>query len=329
MRTLLAGLLICGGGFSQQLDFLNNNRPILDAHNCYPYEGKYADRIERALKQGTPIGIEQDLAWYADPATGKGRVVVSHTAKTTGAEPTLKAHFFERVRPLMEKALRENKQADWPLIVVHFDFKDNRPPLLEAVWALLGEYEPWMSMAVKGMDPSVLAPIDRKPLLVMTEDNDAQEQVFFTRVPVGRKLRLFGSAHTTLPNAKTAAERVHLAATAAPEVLLSEKPSNYRRWWNNSWYEVEEGGQPKAGEWTATAAARLKALVDHAHGQGFWIRFYTLDGFAKEADQGWGNAYNFGSKAAVEARWKAVIDAGVNLIASDQYEELGAFMKGK
>ena len=195
MRTLLYGLLMAGCGFSQQLDFLNRNRPILDAHNCYPYEGRFADRIDRALKQGTPIGIEQDLAWWVDPATGKGRVVVSHTPKTTGVEPTLRAHFFERVRPLMEKALRENKQEDWPLIVVHFDFKDNQKPLLEAVWELLGEYEPWMSMAVKGADPGVLAPIERRPLLVMTEENDAQEEVFFTRLPVGRKLRLFGSAH--------------------------------------------------------------------------------------------------------------------------------------
>jgi hypothetical protein len=28
----------------------------------------------------------------------------------------------------------------------------------------------------------------------------------------------------------------------------------------------------------------------------------------------------------VELRWKAALDAGVDLIASDQYEELAAFM---
>jgi len=37
--------------------------------------------------------------------------------------------------------------------------------------------------------------------------------------------------------------------------------------------------------------------------------------------------YNFGSREKVEARWKAALDAGVNLIATDQYEDLGAFMR--
>jgi len=67
--------------------------------------------------------------------------------------------------------------------------------------------------------------------------------------------------------------------------------------------------------------------VDHAHRQGYWIRFYTLDGFAPEANQGWGASYNFGSRTKAEARWKAALDAGVNLIATDQYEEFRAFMK--
>jgi len=64
-------------GQAPPLDFLNHNQPVLDAHNCYPYEGKWADRIERALKTGRPVGIEQDIAWYADPKTGAGRAVVS------------------------------------------------------------------------------------------------------------------------------------------------------------------------------------------------------------------------------------------------------------
>jgi len=70
-------------------------------------------------------------------------------------------------------------------------------------------------------------------------------------------------------------------------------------------------------------------LVDHAHAQGFWIRFYTLDGFNPEDDKGWGNTYNFGSEAAVRLRWAAAIEAGVDLIASDQYEDLAVFMRSK
>src|SRR6266851_1159182 len=125
-------------------------RPVPDAHNCYPEQGRWADRIERALAAGFPVAIEQDLAWYVDPATGEGRVVVSHTAQPTGSEPTLRQYFFERVRPIVEKALAENKRDSWPLIVLHFDFKDNQPALLDAVWRLLDDFTPWLTTAAKG-----------------------------------------------------------------------------------------------------------------------------------------------------------------------------------
>ncbi|MBV8816919.1 MAG: hypothetical protein JO022_01110 [Acidobacteriaceae bacterium] len=294
---------------------------MLDAHNCYPYKGQYADRIVRALSTGFPVAIEQDLALSAT-----GRVVVSHTTKVTGDEPALEQHFFERVRPIIEKALRENDRSRWPLIVLHFDFKSNDIPLIEAVWAVLGKHLNWITTAEKTSDPHRLSPFDPKPLLVLTEDNDNQEEVFFTRVPVGARLRVFGSAHTAPNPGRTTAEKNHFLATTPAAELLTQKPTNYRRWWNNSWFPVEEAGQPNAGPWTEQSEQRLRALVDHAHHMGYWIRFYTLDGFARADDQGWGGAYNFGPKAAVEARWRAAINAGVDLIATDQYEALRAFL---
>jgi hypothetical protein len=56
------------------------------------------------------------------------------------------------------------------------------------------------------------------------------------------------------------------------------------------------------------------------------IRFYTLDGFAPDQDQGWGDYYNFGSLAAVKRRWRAAIEDGVDMIATNQYEALRKFM---
>ena len=70
--------------------------------------------------------------------------------------------------------------------------------------------------------------------------------------------------------------------------------------------------------------ARLKALVERAHANGLWIRFYTLDG-ASEADlssHGWFHGYDFGTLEAALIRWKAAIAAHVDYIASDQYEQL-------
>ena len=329
MRLVFCGLIaaaLCAAQ-SQPIHLLGSARTILDAHNCYPYEGQYADRIERALSLGYPVAIEQDLAWGAP--FGPGKVVVAHSSKTSGQEPTLRRHFFERVRPLVEKALRENRREEWPIIVVHFDNKDNREPLLRSVWELLGEYEAqgWITTAIKGSDPHELAPLDIRPLLVLTEDNDAQEAVYFRDVPVGGKLRVFGSAHTTPAPTQDPQEKTHWVATVSPDVLLAQRPTNYRRWWNNAWNEVEEGGQTRAGDWTPRSAARLKALVDRAHSLGFWIRFYTLDGFTADTNRGWDKSYNFGSRSAVEARWRAALDAGVDLIASDQYEDLAEFMR--
>jgi len=313
------------------LNFLNGNRPVLDAHNCYPYDGRWSDRVERALRTGFPVAIEQDLAWFVDPASGKGRVVVSHSAKTSASDPEERSYFFERVRPIIEKELARGDSTTWPVIVLHFDFKDQQEPLLHAVWDLLGEYESWITTAPKTADPHELSAFDRKPILVLTEESDAQEKVFFSDRPAGSKLRLFGSAHTHMPDTKQEAESNHLAATLPPEQLLPDKPTTYRRWWNNSWYEVEEGGQPRAGAWTPADAARLRSLVDHAHSLGYWIRFYTLDGFDRQLGRanGWLPGYNFGSEEAVLLRWQAAIDAGVNLIATDQYEALSELMKSQ
>jgi len=287
MKWIAVFLLSTGALWGQKF-------PMPDSHNCYPYEGQWKDRIDRALKSGFPIAIEQDIALFG------GKPVVTHQAKTTGVEPTLKEHFFERVRPIIEKALRENRRDQWPLIVVHFDFKDLQAPLLRAVWQVLGGYEPWITTAAKTDDLSKLSPFDVKPLLVLTEEADEQERVFYDEVPAGGRLRVFGSGHTN---------------AIVP-------PTNYRRWLNYSWHAVEPEGQPKAGDWSKADEARLKALVDGAHKLGYWIRFYTLDGFRAAENQGWDANYNFGSRAAVELRWKAAIAAGVDLIASDQYEEL-------
>ncbi|MEO6982376.1 MAG: hypothetical protein ABI072_04595, partial [Edaphobacter sp.] len=225
------------------LDFLNHNQPILDAHNCYPYDGHWNDRVHRALDSGFPVSIEQDLAWYVDPATGKGRVVVSHTPHPTGQEPTLEDYFFKQVSTVVEKAIAENKRSQWPVIILHFDFKDNQTALLQAVWQILGQHEEWISTAVKTSDPGRLSPIDRKPIMVVTEEADEQQKVFYDDLPVGARLRLFGSAHThPMPKNMTKEQLAHWAVTATPAELLSEKPTNYRRWWNSSWYAVEEGG---------------------------------------------------------------------------------------
>ena len=66
------------------------------------------------------------------------------------------------------------------------------------------------------------------PVLVLTGEQDAQQQDFDDIVPAGGVLRLFGAVHRQPdggPGPKT----------------------NYRRWWNNSWTQIEPEGQPEGG----------------------------------------------------------------------------------
>jgi hypothetical protein len=290
------------------------SRTVMDAHNCYPYFEWWYDRIDRALSAGTPLAIEQDLGWYTDPKTGRSWSVVTHGDPIYGNEPTMDQYFFEKVRPIVEKALKEGNHGDWPLITLNLDFKDNKPDHLAAVLALLRKYQPWLSSAVKGADPSAQQPLEIKPILVLTGEADEQQVVFYDQLHTGDRVLVFGAVHSEAKE-----------STAAPEVIDSEHASNYRRWWNNGWDVVESAGQPKAGEWTPEKMSRLRALVERAHANGLWIRFYTLDG-ATEAElscHGWFHGYNFGSLDAARIRWRAAIAAHVDYLASDQYELVG------
>jgi len=320
MRTICLQLLIvygCGLSALAQQGLQPGSRVVMDAHNCYPYFEWWENRIDRALSAAPPLAIEQDPYWYVDPATGQGSSVVAHGAPLSGHEPTLEHYFFERVRPLMEAALKSGNHDNWPLITLNLDFKTEQAEHLAAVWRLLSKYRDWITSAPRASDPSKVEPLDLRPLLVLTGESDAQQSVFYDQVPIGQRLLVFGAVHAHARD-----------PMAAPEILEPERASNYRRWSNNPWSVVERGGQTLAGDWTREDELRLRSLVEHAHSNGLWIRFYTLDGATKEelSCNGWFRSYNFGTLDAAQQRWQAAARAGVDYIASDQYEKLASFL---
>ncbi len=303
-------------------------RVWLHAHNCYPEKGLWGDRIERALAiRTTGLAIEQDIAWRIDARTGQGQTVVSHDTKLTGTEPTLEAHFFQRVRPVIERALAENRRETWPVLVLHLDFKSNEPAHHQAVWELLGRHQSWLTTAERVADDARVMPFAVGPLLVLTENGEGQSDTFHAGVPVGERLRIFGTIPAPVfPAAKTAEERAAAIFNATPDVLIPSRATNYRRWTNFSWAVVELGGQNKAGAWTREDERRLRAIASRAHDMGLWLRFYTLNGHAPGKGLGWTESYNFGSLEAARDRLKAAVEAGVEFIATDQYEELGRLL---
>jgi hypothetical protein len=281
------------------------------AHNCYPYEGQWSDRIDRALAQGFPVAIEQDLFWYTDPKTQIPRSVLAHTNVFHGDEPSLETYFFERIRSMIEAELRHPSPGQWPLITLNLDIKTEEPEHLRAIYKTLQKYQGWLTIAVNTDDPTPVQALHPGPILVLAGPSDNLEQVFRKEVPLGAPLLVFGAVHT-----------ISSSASVAPQDLEREPASNYRRWWNNPWSTVENGGPPNSGEWTPESESRLRMMVQHAHAQGLWIRFYTLDGATPEQQKknGWFKTYNFPSLAAAETRWRATLSAGVDYLATDQYE---------
>jgi hypothetical protein len=271
------------------------------SHNAYPDHGKYVDRLDRTLDAGLPVAIEEDLAWI------NGKSLLIHGAKNASVDdPTLENYFFPKVTPIIEKALKDGNKGNWPLVTLYLDIKNDPPEHLQAINALLDKYDAWLTKAEKTADIGKQSPLELKPMMVLVEDKqgDIKQKIFYDDVPVGGKIRVFGSAEEfdenpqKLPRDKKQ-EAVALMVARDPEQLVSKKADNYRRWFGTNWGFVEKGGESHSGQWTKASEARLKRFVDYGHRLGYFVGFYCLDGYTEAENQGWDADYNFGSKEKV------------------------------
>lgn len=182
---------------------------------------------------------------------------------------------------------------------------------------------------MKTRDLDKQSPLDLKPLMVLVEDkqNDIKQKFSYDEVPVGGKIRVFGSVTkfdenpNKLPRGRRA-EAIAFLSILDPEQLVPNKADNYHRWYGTNWAFVERGGETGAGEWTKASEERLKRFVDYGHRLGYFVGFYCLDGYTAAENQGWDKDYNFGSKEKVLPRWKAVVRAHADFISTDQMEDL-------
>lgn len=322
---LVLGLAAAGGNGA----FAPGSRIMILSHNAYPDHGKYADRLDRAIAAGVPFATEQDLAWV------DGKSVEIHGAKNVSADdPTLDTYFFSKVRPIMEKALKEGNKGNWPLVILYLDIKNDPPEHLQAIQKVLDKYPGWLTTAKKTNDIAVQSPLDLKPMMVVVEDkqNDIKQQFFYDQLPVGGKIRVFGSATKfdenpeKLPKERKA-EAVAMLSSIEPEKLLPHKADNYHRWFGVGWAFIEKGGETGAGEWNDSADARLKQFVQYGHRLGYFVGVYCLDGYTEAENQGWDKDYNFGSKEKVMQRWQAAVRAHVDFLSTDQVEDVAAVLK--
>jgi hypothetical protein len=306
-------------------------RTLMLAHNAYPEEGKFGDRLDRAISGGTPFAVEEDLVWV------DGKSLLIHNAKAAGPDSTtLESYFFPKVAPIIEKALKEGNKGDWPLITLYLDIKNDPEEHLEAISKVLDKYDGWLTKAVKTADISQQSPLELKPMIVILEDkqNDIKQAFFYDRVPIGGKLRAFGSATkfddnpTHLPRTARA-ERLANMVKMEPKQLLDKHADNYHRWFGTDWAFIELCGPTHRSDWSVTAEARVKRIVDYGHGLGYLVSFYSINGFNDEQNQGWTPEFNFGSREAASVRWNAAIQAHADFIATDQYEDVAELVRSK
>ena len=329
--SLLGGLALALASYGADIPspVRPSARTLVLAHNAYPDQGKYADRLDRALAAGTPLVIEQDLVW------AQGRSLMVHNAKFAADDsPTLDSYFFPRVKVVVEKALRDGNKGNWPLITLYLDIKNDPVEHLEAISKVLDQYDAWLTKAVKTDDITRVSPLELKPMMVIVEDkkNDIKQEFFYDRVTVGGKIRVFGSATkfddnpTNLPRTARA-ERMALLLKIEPEQLVSHKADNYHRWFGADWNFIELCGPEHAKDWNAATEARVKKFVDYGHSLGYMVSFYSVNGFGEGENQGWTAEYNFGSREAAALRWKAAVKAHADFVGTDQYEELGKIVR--
>ncbi len=323
--------LICAGlaataviAAKAQSPFSPGARTLMLAHNAYPDQGKYMDRIDRAIAGGVPFAIEQDLIWV------DGKSLMIHNAKFAAADsPTLETYFFPKIAPIMEKALKEGNKGNWPLVTLYLDIKNDPEEHLQAISKVLDKYEGWLTTSVKTSDITKQSPLDLKPMIVVLEDkkDDIKQEFFYDRVPLGGKIRAFGGPTKFDDNPKklpktAKAERLAHMLTIDPEQLVTKKADNWRRWFGTDWAFIELCGPEHANDWNSKAEARVKKFVDYGHSLGYLVGFYSINGFTEDQNQGWTAEFNFGSQKAASIRWNAAIKAHADFIATDQYQEL-------
>jgi hypothetical protein len=301
------------------------------AHNAYPDHGKYADRLDRAIASGLPFVVEEDLAWV------DGKSLLIHGAKNVGSadDPTLESYFFPRVQPVIEKALQENKKSQWPVITLYLDIKNDPREHLDAISKVFDKYDAWLTTAVKTADIGKQSPLDLKPMMVLVEDKQEDNnklQAFYDSVPVGGKIRVFGSVPKPDPNPGKKLpkqEAINRLFAVTPEQVTTQKADNYHRWWGIDWSYIEAGGETSGKAWTPESEERLRKWVNYGHRLGYLVGVYCLDGYTANENRGWDGDYNFGSREAVLPRWKAAIASKPDFISTDQYEDVASLIREK
>jgi glycerophosphoryl diester phosphodiesterase len=256
-----------------------------NAHNCYPEKGQHWERLDRARQAGLRA-VEIDVAWSEE----QRRTVISHEKEPSGGEPSLEQYFWKPLGPALRKLPRG--RPEWLLLI---DFKTDDLRVVEQVYRELEQRQALLSRFGKAIEYgplTVLLTGDRGAVAAFERRNrgNGPYLAMGDEEPPGREYR------------ESIADYLPAAATA------------FYRVFNFDWKHVEPDREArKQGPLPKAALARLKTLVDLAHQRGYWLRAWTLNG------------PTFGGREGLLERWRAAREAGVEMVATDEYELAGTF----
>lgn len=260
--------------------------------------------MERARKAGLSA-FELDLAW----SEALGRTVISHETKLDGSEPTFEEYFFAPLLP----ELRRSPPGE-PGILLLLDFKKDHPGPVKEVHELLNRHRDLLTTPGKRGDDPIQTPLRFQPLtVILTGDNAAIAQ-FEKLTPQGEPYLAMGNREPV--------ERKFQESVAA---YFPEPATAFYRVFNFEWKHIERDRNSEAGAFTVAERTRLDALVKTAHAKGYWVRTWTLNA----TSLAWGSNQNFGSRQALLERWRAALESGVDMIATDEYELAGELLANR
>lgn len=277
---------------------------FLNAHNCYPAEGRGADRLDRSRRAGISA-IEIDLAW----SEARKRAVITHTVKLTGNEPLIDDYFL---RPMLPELRR--MPAGKPGILLIFDFKDHQAGTVQEVYDLLHRLRSLVTACGRRGEPPESAPLGWQPLTVVLSGDPEAIAAYEKLTPDSEPYLAMGNRE---PPENKFRENV---ADYFPEPATA-----FYRVFNFNWGHIEGGRNDQAGEFTAAKRARLEELVRVGHAKGYWLRAWTLNA----ASLAWDAKDNFGTSEALLGRWRAAWAVGLENVATDEYEMAGEYLHGR
>jgi hypothetical protein len=291
---MIGGWIACGLAVAAEAAEAPRPLPV-SAHNCYPADGPGRRPLEEALALGID-NIEIDVGWD----DRSRRLIVGHDAEPRPGKSY--PEFEEYLVPALE-AHWKAPRADGAPTVLTVDWKTDHPDAVSRFKAFLDARPDWFSSAPKAAE----SPLTRRRLTVCLTGSDLAKERYDALIPDGGTYRAFR-------------DRVFGLAAFEGDVTryAPERASAYHRFLTFHWGAVERGGPPLAGSWTEEDAARLGALMDHLHKQGYRARFYTLNGHTGPV----GGSYRLANDEAAHLRWREAAKAGVDWIATDEYADI-------